>query len=125
LGFHADRLLLGTHLHNAYLHALVQSGIVGVVPFLAALGLSWVLIIMVFVNRARLSTAHKHLFIQSTGILAFLSIRTTTESTGAFFGVDWLILAPTLLYLQVLNQALRQPGQVTKDLPLKGGVNRE
>jgi hypothetical protein len=103
-GFHADRLILGTHLHNAFLHALVQTGIVGAIPFMAALILGWVLLYKALRNRAHLPGVHRHLVIQTAGILTFLSVRAITESTGAFFGVDWLILAPLLLYLQAVNR---------------------
>jgi O-antigen ligase len=103
-GFHADRLLLGTHMHNALLHALIQTGVIGSVPFMAALIWAWVLQIKALRNRPQLPAVHRHLVIQVAGVLAFLSLRAVTESTGAFFGVDWLLLAPLLLYLQVVNQ---------------------
>ena len=33
------------------------------------------------------------------GVLAFFSVRSLFESSGAFFGVDWLLLAPLFVYL--------------------------
>lgn len=107
-GFHADRRLLGTHIHNSFLHALVQTGSIGATMFVAALGLGWVLLLIAVKNRGYLTVAHQGLVVQSTGVLTFLSIRTLTESTGAFFGVDWLILAPLLLYLQVVATRQRE-----------------
>jgi hypothetical protein len=107
-GFHADRLLLGTHMHNALLHALIQTGLIGTVPFVSALVWAWVLQIKALRNRAQLPVVHRHLVIQVAGVLAFLSLRAIAESTGAFFGVDWLLLAPLLLYLQVVNQTRYQ-----------------
>jgi O-antigen ligase len=104
-GFQADRLLLGTHMYNALLRAFIQTGLVGTVPFVAALIWAWVLQIKAFRNRAQLPVAQRHLVIQVAGVLAFLSLRAIPESTGAFFGVDWLLLAPLLLYLQVVNQS--------------------
>ena len=105
-GFQADRLLLGAHMHNSYIHALLQAGGLGIVPFVAALLMAWVLLLNLVRNRARLPTVHRHLLIQVVGIAIFLSARTITESTGAFFGVDWLLLAPLLMYLQVLSRAV-------------------
>ena len=120
-GFHADRLLLGptdpaggrlgTHLHNSYIHALVQTGIIGFMPFITAMFYAWFLLVVVLRIRRRLTPGLRQMIIQSAGILVFLSIRTVTESTGAFFGVDWLILAPLLLYLQVLNRSLKEPDE--------------
>jgi hypothetical protein len=107
-GFHADRLLLGTHMHNTLLHALIQTGLIGTVPLVAGLVWAWVLQIKALRNRAQLPVVHRHLVIQVAGVLAFLSLRAIPESTGAFFGVDWLLLAPLLLYLQIVNQKRNQ-----------------
>jgi len=105
-GFHADRFLLGTHAHNSLVHSLLQTGVVGTIPFVAGLLLAWALLMRTGLNLVRFSQDHKTLFIQVAGVLAFLSIRSITESTGAFFGVDWLLLGPILLYLQVVNSSL-------------------
>ena len=102
-GFHADRLLLGTHMHNAVLHASIQTGLLGTIPFIVALLFGWILLFKGLRNRVQLPVAHQLLLIQTGGILAFLSMRALPESTGAFFGPDWLILGPVLLYLQVIN----------------------
>ena len=102
-GFHADRIMLNAHMHNAFMHALVQTGILGTLPFIAAILYGWLLLVKAFLSRANLTTSHKHLLIQTGGVLAFLTVRAIPESTGAFFGVDWLILAPLLLYLQLVN----------------------
>lgn len=111
-GFHADRLLLGTHMHNAFLHALLQTGLLGTIPFVAALLLAWGLLIRVLLRRSALPSPHQHLVVQTAGVLAFLSVRAIPESTGAFFGVDWLLLAPLLFYVQLLNQHLSQRSEM-------------
>ncbi len=102
-GFHADRLLLGTHAHNAFVHALLQTGVAGIIPFVLAMLFGWFSFFKVAMRLNQLPTAHKHLVIQSGAILAFLSVRALPESTGAFFGIDWLILAPLLLYLHLVS----------------------
>ena len=102
-GFQADRLLLGTHAHNSLIQSLVQSGVLGTIPFVAAMLLGWFLLLVSLQRISRLAALHRTLVIQTAGIMVFLSIRAITESTGAFFSVDWLILAPHLLYIQVLN----------------------
>ena len=55
-----------------------------------------------------LSGADKRLAIQCGGVLAFLTVRSFPESTGAFFSVDWLILAPVLFYLQLVNAGFQR-----------------
>ena len=102
-GFQGDRLLLGTHMHNAMLHALFQTGWIGFIPFAGALLWAWVNLIMALRVISRLSLLHKHLLIQAAGILAFLTLRTIWESTGAFFGVDWIILCAIFFYIQLVN----------------------
>jgi len=102
-GFHADRLVLGTHMHNAAMHALIQTGFVGTIPFLGALLFVWFLLLKTLRKLNRLAPTHKTLVIQAAGILVFLSIRALPESTGAFFSIDWLLLGPLLLYLRIVN----------------------
>ena len=102
-GFHADRLVMGTHMHNAIMHALIQTGIIGTIPFVAALVVGWVLVYKNSRKLNHLPETHKHLVIQTIGILLFLSVRGIPESTGAFYGIDWLLLAPVLFYLQIVS----------------------
>lgn len=98
-GFHADRIFLkGEHIHNAILHALVQTGIVGTIPFILAFVLAWVRLFKLF------KKFKDPLLIEIAGIMAFFTVRGITESTGAFFGVDWILLAPLLAYITVLKQ---------------------
>ena len=112
-GFHADRLILKTQMHNAYLHALVQTGLIGTIVFVAALLLGWFQVLKAVRNLNRLPMMHRNMVILMAGLMAFLSVRTLPESTGAFFGVDWLLLAPLLLYFQIVNHELSKP----KDSP--------
>jgi hypothetical protein len=107
-GFNADRLLLNTHMHNSVMQALIQTGLLGTLLFISAMLMGWVLLFKSLRNLGRLPSEQKHLVIQAGGILAFLTVRSFPESTGAFFGVDWLILAPILLYLYTINFPRRE-----------------
>jgi len=108
-GFNADRLLLNTHMHNSLMQALIQTGLLGTLLFISAILMGWVLLLKILLNLGRLPSEQKYLVIQAGGILAFLTVRSFPESTGAFFGVDWLILAPILLYLYTVNFPRRKP----------------
>ena len=112
-GFHADRLKLGTHMHNSFMHVLVQTGLLGIILFVGALLYAWLLLIKAVRNRSLFPAHHQLVVVQTAGILTFLSIRSLTESSGAFFGIDWLLLAPLLLYLQVVNRPWRKPEEGT------------
>jgi len=101
-GFHADRIFLeGQHAHNAILHALIQTGIIGTIPFVLAFILGWIILFKFLKNP---SLTEKPFLIEIAGVMAFFMVRSITESTGAFFGADWLLLAPLVAYLQQLNQ---------------------
>ena len=104
-GFQADRLVLGTHMHNATLHALIQTGFLGAIPFVCAVLWAWFILIKTLRNIDRLSPANKTVLVQVAGMLVFLSVRSLPESTGAFFGIDWLLLGPLLLYLRMIDTA--------------------
>ena len=120
-GFQVDRLMLGTHMHNSVLHALLQTGLIGTIPFVSAMIFAWILFLRMVRKLTQLSGAHKHLVIQCGGVLAFLTMRSLVESTGAFFGVDWLILALVFFYLQVVNYE-RQPLDVNGDRRILEGA---
>ena len=103
-GFYADRIFSeGGHAHNAILHALIQTGIAGTIPFILAFIWAWIILFRLFRRPSILKTKRPFL-IEIAGVLAFFTVRSVTESTGAFFGADWLLLAPLLAYLQQLNQ---------------------
>ena len=68
--------------------------------------LGFILMLRAIRNLGRLSTETKHTVILTAGLLVFLGIRSIPESTGAFFGIDWLILAPILLYAEVVSRSI-------------------
>ena len=103
-GFHADRMLIGDHIHNSYIYSMLQTGVIGSLAFVAGLILAWVLLIRLLLNIRKIVGLERAILISAAGLAAFFSVRTIPESTGAFFGIDWLILAPILLYLQLLHQ---------------------
>lgn len=105
-GFHADRLILKNHMHNSIMQALIQTGILGASFFISALLLAWIMLLKILKRTRDLSNSEKHNVILIAGLLAFLSFRTIPESTGAFFGVDWMILAPIYLYIEVVFRSL-------------------
>ncbi|MDD2689868.1 MAG: O-antigen ligase family protein [Candidatus Omnitrophica bacterium] len=115
LGFQADRLMLEfQHMHNAYLQALIQGGILGFIFFTGAILLAWKMIFpYLFLNRLkRIPENQRPLAIESIAMIGFLTARSFVESTGAFFGIDLLILLPHICYLQLL---LKEPNNKEKE----------
>ena len=101
-GFHADRLLLDSeHMHNSYLHAAIQAGLIGALLFAAAVAVLWAFLVKSGVIR-RIRAAEgpdQTLIMQSVLILGFLTARSLFESTAAFYGVDLLLLVPAVCYI--------------------------
>jgi O-antigen ligase len=92
-------------MHNSVIHALVQTGLAGTIPFLAAFVFGWILLIRILRNFSSIPTEHRLLSVQAGGMLTFFTIRSIAESSGAFFGVDWLILSLVLLYFQMVHNS--------------------
>jgi len=106
-GFQADRIMLeGTHMHNAFIHSLLQSGILGAGFFIAAIYGIW---FTVFKNKlikksADISNPDNIILSESLAIVLFFTLRSFFESTAAFYGADLFFLVPALLYINAYAQ---------------------
>ena len=101
-GFQADRIYLaGQHMHNALLQALVQTGLLGTIAFVAGIVTAWIVLVRLYLAPRLPGIAP--LPIEIPAVLAFVTIASITESTVAFFGSVWLLVAPLLAYTQALN----------------------
>lgn len=103
-GFYADRIfkIRGQHVHNAFLHALLQTGLMGTIPFVLAFAGAWIILFRLL-KRPSILRPKGSLVIEIAGVLAYLTVRTITESTGAFFGSELFILAPIFAYLAIVK----------------------
>ena len=106
-GFHADRLMIDSeHMHNTYLHAMIQSGILGGILMLLAM-----LSILGLIIKTKLFKVIRHFhgkekiyLVDSVMIICFFIARSLFESTAAFYGVDLLFLVPAVAYVFVWTQ---------------------
>jgi hypothetical protein len=101
-GFQADRLMLDSeHMHNSYLHSMIQSGIIGGLLFIAAIISVWAVVIKKkLLQRVKFaSDKEKMHLLASILLLGFLTSRSFFESTAAFYGVDLLVLLPAISYI--------------------------
>ena len=101
-GFHADRLLLESeHMHTSDLHAAIQAGIPGALVFAAGVAVLWLFLwkgkVLGRINAA--AEPDRALLMQAVLILGFFTARSFFESTGAFYGVDLLLIVPAVAYL--------------------------
>ena len=101
-GFHSDRIMLDSaHIHNSYIHATIQSGILGLVFFILAIISIWILFIKtnIFKKLRNYDGEDKPLVIVNILLIGFFSARSVFESTAAFYGVDLLIFLPAIVYI--------------------------
>ncbi len=111
-GFQADRifpysLAETAHAHNALVQALIQTGLLGTVPLVAALVIAWILVLRLY--RGQTLPGVPRLPLEIPALLAFVTVSSITESTFALYSVYWLMLAPCFAYLQL---AMRQRRRV-------------
>jgi len=106
-GFQADRFYLwGMHMHDAFLHALVQSGILGGGALFIALLIVWFLTIKHFFIRPPRNTAL--IPPEVPGVLTFITVSSVTESTFAYYSAAWLLSAPIFAYVTALDWHVRR-----------------
>ena len=114
-GPQADRYSLhGEHMHNSYLYALSQSGIIGTIPFVAAWLLGWLQFGRILRRKNDLPDQQRLLLFEAGAVLAFFTIRSIPEASAAFYGVDLLVMVPILAYINILYTSLK-----THDLTFK------
>jgi len=105
-GFQADRLTVGEHMHNAFLHVLIQAGLIGGGAMLLSLAITWYYILKYFIFRP---PADRLLVPQEIpAVFLFVMISSFMESTFAYFSAAWLLSAPIVAYVVALHQHVQK-----------------
>ena len=104
-GFQADRFYMGgLHMHNAFLHVLVQAGFVGGIPIIMGLAIVWYYTIYYFFI---CQPPDKSLIPpEIPAILLFTTLSSLTESTFAYYSAAWLLSAPIVGYVMALHRRM-------------------
>jgi O-antigen ligase len=127
-GPQADRWLIGEHVHNTYMYALMCGGFVGGAAFVAGLAWAWVLIARAFRCGIAARLGQQTTLVQVTGLMAFFTIRSIPEVCGAMYGVDLMVMMPAILYLGELDRVrvaeARGVHAATRPLPRGGPLPR-
>lgn len=104
-GGQADRYLMDwACVHNTYLYALLQSGVVGATAFVGGLLWAWVLFFRALKSDVPKALGQREFLVQAGGILAFFTVRSIPEICGALFGIDFMVMLPILAYLGILGR---------------------
>lgn len=105
-GFQADRYYLKLHMHNAFLHVFIQSGLLGGAGILLGLAIVWHYLIKYFFLQP---PADKSLVPpEIPAVFMFVTISSMMESTFAYFSAAWLLSAPIVAYAIALNRHVRK-----------------
>jgi O-antigen ligase len=100
LGFWADRFILeGRNMHNTFLQALVQSGLLGFIPFVIALVLGWMGILRFYSTKP--AGEASSLPGELLGVMTFFTVYSMTEITCSFYSVGWMAMAPLFAHVQL------------------------
>jgi O-antigen ligase len=102
----ADRLIIGEHVHNSYLQALLNAGVVGFVPYLASWIAGWVLFFRIVKKQNLLRPEHRAALVEAGTVMMFFTVRSVPETTTASYAVDLLVMAAVYVYLEQLTLAL-------------------
>lgn len=95
-----DRLLDLGHVHNTLLQALLNGGIVGVIPYLLSWVAGWQQFFRVWKRRAFLSRLDRISLLQCGAVLTFFTVRAIPETTTASYSPDLLMMLAVYTFLE-------------------------
>lgn len=106
LGFQADRFTVGQHMHNAFLHVFIQSGLLGGGAILIGLAITWYYLLKYFI----ISPPSDRSLVprEIPAVFLFVTISSMMESTFAYFSAAWLLSAPIVAYVMALHLHLKR-----------------
>ncbi len=106
-GFQADRYYLGgEHMHNAFLHAYFQAGLLGGTAIVIGVIIVWILIAKYFFFKP--PEDRSLIPPEIPAVFMFITISSITESTFAYFSAAWLLSAPIVPYVMALHNHVRK-----------------
>ena len=132
----ADRIIIGEHVHNSYLQALLNAGILGGVPYFGSWIAGWVLFFRLQKRSHALRPEDRTALLEAGTVMMFFTVRSIPETTTASFAVDLLVMAAVYVYLESLYGAVeggapssqkRPPARITRRIPVlvsRGGQAR-
>jgi O-antigen ligase len=105
-GCQADRYYLNWHMHDAFLHVLIQSGLLGGGAILIGLAIVGYYLMKYFFLHP---PSDKSLIPpEIPAVFLFVILSSVMESTFAYFSAAWLLSAPIVAYVMVLHRHLQK-----------------
>jgi O-antigen ligase len=101
-----DRFVIGEHVHNSYLQAMLNGGALGAIPYFASWVAGWMLFFRLQKKRARLSPEDRCHLLECGAVMMFFTVRSIPETTTASFAVDLLVMVAVYVYLEGLSVSM-------------------
>lgn len=98
----ADRMMIGEHVHNSFLQAMLNGGAMGAIPYLGSWIAGWLLFLRLHKRNAFLAPEDRRLVLECGTVMMFFSVRAIPETTTASFSVDLLVMVAIFVYLETL-----------------------
>jgi O-antigen ligase len=111
-----DRLTIGEHVHNSYLQALMDGGIVGGIPYCLSWVFGWFLFMKLLKQRDKLNPIDRVMLLECGTVMMFFSVRSIPETTTASFAVDLLVMTAVYVYLETISRS-RAPIAIRRVAP--------
>lgn len=99
----ADRLVISEHVHNSFIQALLNAGILGGIPYFASWLVGWLLFYRLQNSSLRLRPADRNLVMECGAVMMFFTVRAVPETTTASYAVDLLVMVAVYVYLETLT----------------------
>jgi O-antigen ligase len=98
-----DRLIIHEHVHNSYLQALLNAGILGGLPYFASWIVGWIMFFRLHKRSKFLSPEDRLCLLEAGTVMMFFTARSIPETTTASFSVDLLVMVAVYVYLESLT----------------------
>lgn len=98
-----DRLVFYEHVHNSFLQALLNGGIVGGIPYFASWIAGWIMFFRLHNKWRWLSRKDRLRLLESGAVMMFFTVRAIPETTTASFSVDLMVIVAVYVYLEALT----------------------
>jgi len=103
----ADRIVFHEHVHNSFLQALLNGGVVGGIPYLASWVAGWLLFYRLQKKNTQLGAEDRVHMLECGAVMMFFTVRAIPETTTASFAVDLLVMVAIYVYLECLTVQTR------------------
>ena len=102
----ADRISGVGHIHNAFIQAFMNAGILGGIPYILSWITAWLLFLKLFSVNKFLAKIDRHILLECGALMMFFTVRSIPETTTASFSIDSMVMVPVFLYMIVLYKRL-------------------